>query len=140
MLLTLQRTMRTDRYTMGTLAIDGTPFCHTLEPVDRQLTSTTITLQQKVVGQTAIPTGTYPILLSYSPRFKRTLPQLFSVPCFAGIRIHAGNTVADTSGCILVGRYLSPGRLCDSRATVAQLIKRLSSCTSDNLPSIEVRA
>lgn len=140
MLLTLQRTMRTDRYTMGTLCIDGTPFCHTLEPFDRQLTSATITLQQKVFGQTAIPTGTYPILLSYSPRFKRTLPQLFSVPYFAGIRIHAGNTVADTSGCILVGRYLSPGHLCDSRATLAQLIKRLSSCTTDNLPSIEVRA
>lgn len=140
MLLTLQRTMRTDRYTMGTLCIDGTPFCHTLEPFDRQLTSATITLQQKVFGQTAIPTGTYPILLSYSPRFKRTLPLLFSVPYFAGIRIHAGNTVADTSGCILVGRYLSPGHLCDSRATLAQLIKRLSSCTTDNLPSIEVRA
>ena len=54
MLLTLQRTMRGDRYTMGTLAINGEHFCDTLEPTDRHLTAETITPESKVNGRTAI--------------------------------------------------------------------------------------
>ena len=33
--------MRGDRYTMGTLAINGEHFCDTLEPTDRHLTAET---------------------------------------------------------------------------------------------------
>ena len=32
--LTLQRTEKRRGYTMGTLAVDGEPFCDTLEPTD----------------------------------------------------------------------------------------------------------
>ena len=94
MKLHLQRTERGDRYTMGRLAIDGEPFCDTLEPTDRHLEAATMRPEQKVFGQTAIPTGTYPVVLTYSPRFKRTLPLLKNVPHFEGIRIHTGNTSA----------------------------------------------
>ena len=86
MLLTLQRTMRGDRYTMGTLAINGEPFCATLEPTDRHLTAETITPESKVNGRTAIPTGRYPVSVTYSPRFDCQLPLVQSVPCFEGIR------------------------------------------------------
>ena len=82
MLLTLQRTMRGDRYTMGTLAINGEHFCDTLEPTDRHLTAETITPESKVNGRTAIPTGRYPVSVTYSPRFDCQLPLVQSVPCF----------------------------------------------------------
>ena len=126
MKLHLQRTERGDRYTMGRLAIDGEPFCDTLEPTDRHLEAATMRPEQKVFGQTAIPTGSYPVVLTYSPRFKRTLPLLKNVPHFEGIRIHPGNSATDTSGCILVGRRLHSGRLTDSRQTMRQLMTTLT--------------
>ena len=48
MKLHLQRTERGDRYTMGRLAIDGEPFCDTLEPTDRHLKAATMRPEQKV--------------------------------------------------------------------------------------------
>ena len=124
--LHLQRTERGDRYTMGRLTIDGEPFCDTLEPTDRHLDAITMRPEQKLYGQTAIPTGSYPVVLTYSPRFKRTLPLLKNVPHFEGIRIHPGNSATDTSGCILVGRRLHSGRLTDSRQTMRQLMTTLT--------------
>lgn len=124
--LILQRTERGFLYTMGTLAIDGEPFCDTLEPTDRHLTAETMQPGQKVFGRTAIPTGCYPVELTYSPRFHRTLPLLRGVPCFEGIRIHTGNVSTDTGGCILVGRRQAPGRITDSRATLRQLLDHLA--------------
>ena len=49
--LHLQRTERSDRYTMGRLAIDGEPFCDTLEPTDRHLDAITMRPEQKLYGQ-----------------------------------------------------------------------------------------
>jgi hypothetical protein len=43
------------------------------------------------------------VLITWSPKFKRRLPLLIEVPGFDGIRIHPGNTVEDTNGCLLVG-------------------------------------
>ena len=63
--------------------------------------------------QYAIPKGFYRVRLTYSPTFKEVLPILDGILGYAqqphngirrtGIRIHAGNTIADTRGCILVG-------------------------------------
>ena len=62
----------------------------------------------------AIPPGRYPVLISYSPKMKKWLPILLGVPMFRGIRIHAGNTVGDTQGCILVGDNSRKGMVLNS--------------------------
>lgn len=85
--------------TIGKLYIDDVFECYTLEDVDRTLEKG----GEKVFGCTAIPRGKYSIIVSMSNRFKRNLPLIVDVPQFEGVRIHAGNTSADTDGCVLVG-------------------------------------
>ena len=94
MQLTLVRSNYLADCIVGSLAIDGRPRCFTLEDVEREV---------KVPGKTAIPRGIYKLILDYSVRFQRQMPHILDVPGFEGIRIHAGNTAADTEGCILVG-------------------------------------
>lgn len=94
MKLLLVRDTFTDKSTIGKLYIDGEFFCYTLEDVVRD---------KKIFGETAIPYGTYSIILDVSYRFKKVTPRLLDVPEFTGVRIHAGNTAEDTHGCILVG-------------------------------------
>jgi hypothetical protein len=51
----------------------------------------------------SIPFGRYPLSWEKSPRLGVYTPRLNNVPGRSGILIHAGNTIADTEGCILVG-------------------------------------
>ena len=60
-------------------------------------------------GISCIPTGVYRCILSTSARFNRVMPELLAVPGRTGIRIHGGNTVADTEGCPLVGMSMVAG-------------------------------
>jgi len=116
--LHLDRFLMGERETIGHLYIDGEKFCYTLEDRVRPL-------GEKVPGQTAIPAGRYALAMTYSPRFKVVLPLLKDVPGFEGIRIHAGNTVRDTDGCILVGYNLEGDMISSSRLALAGLIDKL---------------
>ena len=49
-----------------------------------------------------IPVGTYPVSVTFSPRFKRMLPLIGNVPGRSGIRIHRGTKPEHSKGCILV--------------------------------------
>lgn len=115
--LKLKRIAKRDTYTIGRLFIDGKYFCDTLEPKVRDLSK-----EPKVKGKTAIPAGRYQIVLTYSPRFRRILPQLLDVPQFTGIRIHRGNTHKDTEGCILVGLNKAVGKVLESAVTEQRLM------------------
>ena len=105
----LNRITRKLSYTIGRLFVDGKYFCDTLEDRCRDLDK-----EKKVMNETAIPEGTYEVIVNVSARFKRKLPLLLDVPHFSGIRIHRGNKDKDTSGCILVGENKQPGRVINS--------------------------
>ena len=49
------------------------------------------------------------------------MPEILNVPNFSGIRIHSGNTAADSLGCIIVGENKAVGKVLNSRATVNKL-------------------
>lgn len=124
MRLQLKRIAFEETYTIGKLSIDGIKFCDVLE--DRVRPDGV-----KVYGETAIPQGTYRVIITYSDRFKRKLPLLLNVPMFKGIRIHAGNTAVDTHGCILVGVNSEKGKVTQSKFTFYNLFKILEKANSD---------
>jgi len=98
------------------------PFCDTLEPPRRNLLNGgKWDKRLKVKGMTAIPEGRYLMRFTYSPKFGKRLFLLMDVPLFDGIRIHSGNSVKDTQGCILVGNNTKVGRLENSRAVLFKL-------------------
>ena len=96
--------------------------CDTLEPTWRDYKNG----GRKIPGRSAIPEGRYLVLISWSPKFKQWLPLLWNVPKFTGVRIHAGNTVEDTEGCILVGKNQHVGSLVDSRIWVHRLKQEIT--------------
>lgn len=77
-----------------------------------------------------IPVGQYNVELTYSPKFKKKLPLVHSksVSERRGIRIHAGNTVNDTEGCILIGNIasLTDRRITESNIAVNQLVNAMN--------------
>ena len=62
----------------------------------------------KILGSTAIPAGRYRITLETSRRFGPKTITINNVPDFTDIRMHGGNTEADTRGCPLVGQERVP--------------------------------
>lgn len=87
-MLTLIRDVKGDKAILGKLYFNGGIVCYTLENAAK-----------------AIPCGVYMVQNSKSPKFKRELPLIWNAnePASRGIRIHVGNSVKDSSGCVLVG-------------------------------------
>ena len=112
----VKRTFKGTEYTIGKLYIDGTYFCDTMED--------TVRTGEKIAGKTAIPAGTYKVKMTWSPRFKRYLPEILNVPNFSGVRIHAGNSALDTEGCILLGLNKVKARVVCSKNAVEFFIDR----------------
>lgn len=127
--LELKRIARKNGYTIGRLYINKALVCDTIEDQDRLFYG-----KPKIKGLTAIPCGRYEITMNVlSPRFSKKkfykdlcggyLPRLLNVPQFDGVLIHAGNTAADTEGCILVGLNKEVGKVLDSQKTFTKIMK-----------------
>lgn len=116
MKIEVKRLYKTENSTIGELKIDGKFECYTLEDKERDV---------KIKCETAIPKGTYKVIINQSNRFKKLLPLLLSVPNFEGVRIHPGNTNHDTEGCILVGRTKSKDFIGQSRKAFESLFAKM---------------
>lgn len=109
MKLTLRRTDAAGARTFGDLiAEDGHRLCHTLEDEIREVDGQPVS-EWKIKGATAIPSGEYRITLEHSARFGPDTLTVNDVPGFVGVRMHAGNTEADTEGCPLLGMAINAG-------------------------------
>ncbi|REJ84518.1 MAG: hypothetical protein DWQ44_09040 [Bacteroidetes bacterium] len=117
MIITQQRFKWTDTSTLSQWFIDGEANFYSnkydkmlpvyaLEDKDRDLHSymTDAEVRKvKVHGETAIPYGKFRVIMSFSARFKKIMPEVIGVPGFSGIRIHNGSLVTHTEGCPLIG-------------------------------------
>lgn len=141
MKLTLKRIALRPTYTIGKLYIDDAYFCDTLEDTvrDTNKSGKFDNGEQKIKGKTAIPYGTYKIKWTYSPRFKKYTPQLMNVPSFEGIRVHAGNTSADTEGCLILGENKQVGKVLNSRATINKFYPIIKKACSNGKVTIEIK-
>ena len=107
-------------------------FCDTLEPPALEMKSS-VSMEAVLrspkkcesLKPFAIPEGRYAVVISYSPKFKQWLPILLGVPMFKGIRIHAGNTAKDTTGCILLGENRVKGKVLNSRLWLNRLKEKI---------------
>jgi hypothetical protein len=116
--LLLQREPTDEGHTFGLLSlVEGGVLCQTLEDAVRAV---------KVPRETAIPPGRYRVRLTLSQRFQVVLPILEDVPGFSGVRIHSGNTIEDTEGCILVGRRRVASGLSQSRIALHDVMVRMT--------------
>lgn len=117
------RQFKKPSYIIGSMTINGQWFCNTLEPpigTDKE----TITSGSGV----AIKQGRYRMRIVFSPKFQTHLPCLDNVPGRFGILVHAGNSVRDTKGCILVGKNTRPGKVLQSKDTLNTFINKLRKC------------
>lgn len=116
MIIAIKRLYKSKNSTIGEMTVDGKWECYTLEDVERDV---------KIKSETAIPKGTYKVIINKSNRFKKLLPLVLNVPNFEGIRIHPGNTNHDTEGCILVGRTRSKDFIGQSRKAFESLFAKM---------------
>lgn len=124
-------------YCIGVFYVSGSRLCESLEDTDRGLVWNMPIgkiNQIKVYGRTAIPKGTYKVILSVSPKFKDRpwakkynglVPEILNVKGFQNIRLHPGNRAADTLGCPLIGDNTAVGRLTNSTKRYYELMDKL---------------
>jgi hypothetical protein len=108
-----------DAGTFGVLRLNKAVFCVTLEPADRL----------NAPNLSSIPAQQYLLRRVMSGRFGETF-EVFDVPGRTLVRMHPGNRVIETEGCILLGQYF--GKLAGDRAvlnsgaTFAEFMRRMA--------------
>jgi hypothetical protein len=123
--IVVERLQCDEDVTISGITVDGDWQCWGLEDPVREVQGQPVS-SWKVYGKTAIPAGRYKVELTMSVRFRRILPILLNVPGFEGVRIHAGNTAADTEGCILVGNERLAKSLARSQLALAPFMAKMA--------------
>ena len=118
--LTLIRKYPADDCVIGELSVNNEFECYTLEDIERPV---------KLAGITAIPRGHYEVMITFSERFQKPLPLLLNVPNYTGVRIHPGNTAANTEGCILPGKEKTNNSVTHSQDAFAALFQKLDAAS-----------
>lgn len=129
MKLLLVRKIKDNETTIGDLLVDGVFECHTLEDKDRGLKQSMTGAEIaaiKVYGKTAIPAGTYEIVIKWSEKHQRMLPHLLNVPGYGEVEIHVGNFASDTLGCILLGTSVGKDFVGSSKIAFSYFYAKLS--------------
>lgn len=122
--LKLTRKWLTQNSTISELTVDGKQECFVIE--DNYPTPWV-----KTPGKTAIPVGKYEVIVNRSERFSALagkdvlMPLLLNVPQYQGIRIHPGNTAADTEGCLLPGRVRQVDKVLESKLAYEALFTKI---------------
>jgi len=106
-IITTLRTYKKD-HTDGIVFVNGAQFGYSLEDAGRPQ-------GVKIPEETAIPEGAYKVLITHSPAFKRQMIIVFNVDDdhsierkgvrFTGIRMHGGNNIEHTAGCLMVAQH-----------------------------------
>lgn len=141
MKLRLIRVARRDKYTIGHLYRQDkengqwVKLCDVIEDKDRGLVQSMTEAniaKLKVKGQTAIPTGTYEIVMNVvSPKFLKKplyrdfcggkIPRFKYVKGFSGVCMHSGVDQDSTEGCPIVGENKVVGKVINSWATFKRI-------------------
>jgi len=126
MKIEVKRITKLPKVTLGELYVNGSFECYTLEDTVREVKGAPVETW-KIPHVTAIPAGTYNVVISMSTRFKKLLPEIQNVPGYSGVRIHAGNTTEDTDGCIIVGKIKKVVSLGSSVIALTSLQSKIQS-------------
>ena len=110
----LNRNTQSDKGTFGVLIMQNAPLCVTLELpwVDNKR------------DISCIPCGVYGCAKYTSERYGQVW-KIHDVPNRSGILFHAGNTLENTSGCVLVGQSFGKDRIDNSRLALEYLRETL---------------
>jgi len=141
MKLRLVRTKFYESSTIGRLYAEEHFICWTLEDKDRGLWQEQpleCIKTVKVHSETAIPYGTYEIIKTMSPKFKKVTPLLLDVPGFEGIRIHSANKASQLEGCIAPGLVAAGDAVIDSRKAIINVNKIIDYALSKEKVYIEI--
>lgn len=135
-------------YCISHIYVNGKYVCDAIEDydrgLDRQMPLETI-LRNKVYGQTAIPTGTYNLLVrTPSPKFgsmafykytcQGCVPRLACVLGFDGILVHCGVDERSTLGCIIVGKNEVVGAVTHTKPSFIALYNYIALAKRNNEP------
>ena len=112
----LNRVYSDSLLTRGLLMDGRRPLCHTLE----------LPWRNNEVCMSCIPEGVYDVCRSTSTRFGNVF-RFASVRGRSGILIHAGNSIRETKGCILVGLDANDTNVLHSKLALQRCLDALPS-------------